>query len=99
MCEEVAVTMAKDDVRDDLWLSSVLLDFAPWPEAVVRPHTGQQVIQTSGAKPRPLTTAKQDVPGDDQDIFARTHGKSLDTTEAEWSNGEQIAASGERDEP
>src|SRR6202022_3461018 len=69
--------VGKDDVGDDLWPGRALLDLAPWPEAVVRPHAHQQVIQSSGAKPRPLTAGKQKVPGDDQDILARTHGKSL----------------------
>src|SRR6202035_4766602 len=36
MREEVSIAMAKHDVGDDLWLGRVLLDLAPWPEAVVR---------------------------------------------------------------
>jgi hypothetical protein len=77
--------MTKDDIGNDLGLAGVLFDLAPRAEAIVRSDACQQVIQAGGAKPRPLAAAKQDFPGNDQDILARTHAKSLDIG-AEWSN-------------
>jgi hypothetical protein len=75
--EEVAVAVAKDDVGDDLGLSGVLLDLPPRTEVIVGSDACQQVIETSGAKPGPLTAGKQHVPGDDQDILAGTHDKKF----------------------
>src|SRR5438445_940266 len=77
MRQEVAVVMAKDHIGNDLGLAGVLLDLLPGTEAIVRSDSGQQVIQARGTKARPLAAGKQDVSGNDQDILASTHGKSL----------------------
>lgn len=77
MSEEVALAMAKHDIWNDLGLGGVLFDLPSRTEAIVRPDACQQVIETSGTKPCPLTAGKQNVPGNDQDILAGTHGKSL----------------------
>ena len=77
MRQEVAVVMAKDHIGNDLGLGGVLLDRLPGTEAIVRSDSGQQLIQAPGTKPRPLAAGKQNVSGNDQDILASTHGKSL----------------------
>src|SRR5438445_9643982 len=77
MRQEVAVAMAKDHIGNDLGLGGVLLDLLPRTEAIVRSDSGQEVIQAGGTKPRPLAAGEQDVSGNDQDILASTHGKSL----------------------
>src|SRR5260370_41739577 len=79
MRQEVAVAVAKADIGDALGLGGVLLDLPPRTEAIVGSDACQQVIETGIAKPRPLTPGKQDVPGNNQDILAGTHDKSLAT--------------------
>jgi hypothetical protein len=75
--QEIAVAVAKHDIGDDLGLGGVLFDLAARPEAIIRADARQEVIEAGCAKARPLTAGKQDIPGDDQDILASTHAKSL----------------------